>query len=37
MTPQMEGIIENFQKEMTDGDTHGPFDNVEDFLSSLKS
>jgi hypothetical protein len=37
MTPSMEKIVEEFQKEMAEGDVSGPFDNVDDFLASLKA
>ena len=36
MTPQTEKIIEAFAKEIKTGDTEGPFNDVEDFLASLK-
>lgn len=37
MTPQAEKIIEEFKNEIKNGDTAGPFDNVDDFLASLKN
>ena len=37
MTPQMEKVIEEFQKEMADGKVSKPYDNVEDFLAALKA
>jgi addiction module RelB/DinJ family antitoxin len=37
MTPSTEKIVEEFQKEMADGDVSGPFDNVDEFLASLKA
>lgn len=36
MTPVTEKIIEDFQREVKQGDIVGPFDNIEDFLISLK-
>ena len=37
MTPQMEKIIEEFQKEMAEGKVSKPYDSVEDFLAALKA
>jgi addiction module RelB/DinJ family antitoxin len=35
MTPQMERIIANVEAEIKKGETYGPFDNVEDMITSL--
>lgn len=35
MTPQMERIIEQAEKEIAAGETYGPFESVEDMLDSL--
>lgn len=37
MTPQMEKLIEQAQKEIETGDTVGPFDSAEEAISYLKS
>lgn len=35
MTPKMEKLIEEFEKEIKNGEVVGPFDNVDDFISAL--
>lgn len=35
MTPQMERIIEEFERDVANGDLLGPFDNIGDFLAEL--
>ena len=36
MTPKMEKLIGEAEKEIALGETVGPFDNVEDFIAALK-
>jgi len=37
MTPKLEKMIEQVEKERKRGEVSGPFDNVDDFLEALKS
>ncbi len=37
MTPKLEKLIEEVEKEIKNGDTVGPFDNADDFLKALHS
>jgi len=37
ITPKLEGLIAQVEKEIVVGKVSGPFNNVEDFIKDLKS